>query len=168
MEIFGKYMLQETIDCDPSFETCDPSKSEVIEKPDGSDLFHLTFTVGALEVFVPVLSLIGSALLLFPDTEVGYISLLILLFPALAFFYPNLIWALLSLVYFIFGNNVFIFNWVDSTLVFVIQYLTSMLTPLIFIIGLALNLIYLFLAADTEKGIILFYLILYTLQAYAL
>ena len=131
-------------------------------------MFHLVFTVGALEVLVPYLSLFGSAVLLFPDADVGFISLIVLLIPAIAFFYPNLIWALLALVYFIFGNKVFIFNWVDSTLVFVIQYVISMLTPLIYIIGLAINLTYLFLAADTEKGIILFYLIVYTLQAYAL
>ena len=142
MEIFGKYMLQETIDCDPSFEACNSSESQVIERPNGFDLFNLTFTVGALEIFVPYLSLLLTALL-FPDTNLGWGAIALLL-PAFAFIYPNLIWALLSLVYFVFGNNIFIFNWVDSLLTFLIQYVISMLTPLIFILGLAINIAYLF------------------------
>ena len=71
MDIFRKYKLQETIDCDPSFETCDPSKNEVIERPDGSDLFYLTFIVGAFEIIVPYLSILFSATVLFPDVDVG-------------------------------------------------------------------------------------------------
>ena len=136
------YKLQETIDCDPSFETCDSSESHIIERPNGFDLFNLTFTVGALEIFVPYLSLILTTRL-FPANNLGW-DVLALLLPAFAFIYPNLIWALLSLVYFVFGNNIFIFNWVDSVLAFLIQYVISMLTPLIFILGLAINITYLF------------------------
>ena len=60
MEIFRKYRLQETIDCDPSIETCDPSDNELIERPNGKDLFNLTFTVGALEIVGPFLSALLS------------------------------------------------------------------------------------------------------------
>ena len=85
-------------------------------------------------------------------------------FPSLAFLYPNLIWALLSLVYFVFGNKIFIFNWVDSVLVFIIQYVISMLTPLIFILGLAVNFTYILTDAESnERGILSTYVILFAL-----
>ena len=157
MDILKKYRLQETIDCDPSFEACDLGDNEVIERPNGFDLFNLTFTVGALELIAPFLSLTVS-ILLFPNTQLGW-GIIVLMFPAIAFVYPNLLWALLSLIYFVFGDNIFIFNWVDSVLVFVIQYVISMLTPLLFIFFLVLDFVYLFSVPD-ELGILSIYLIL--------
>ena len=157
--------LNEAIDCDSSVESCDRASSEVVVRPSGFDLFNLTITVGVLEVLAPFFSILISVTL-FPNTQIGN-DIVAFLIPAVFFAYPNIIWALLTLVYFIFGNNIFIFNWVDTVLAFLIQYLISMLTPTTFIFGLLFN-FYLWLEDPDERGIITTFLLSYALEAFAL
>ena len=132
-------LLQESTgtDCDASLESCGAaSNGEVMERPNGFDLFHLLWSVTLLEIIGPVFT-VFPALLLNPDTYLGLENILFW-FPAILFAYANVIPLLLSLIYFIFGDNIFLFSWVDSVLVIWIQYVMSMLTPAIFLFSVGL------------------------------
>ena len=128
-------------------------------------MFNLTYTVAAFEIVGPWAVALLS-LVLFPNNDLEW-GALIFFIPTVAFLYPNLTMALLSLLYFVFGDNIFIFNWVDSVLAFLIQYVVSMLTPLIYIIGIIFQLAY-WGSEPNERGLITFNLIVFLLQAYYL
>ena len=76
--------------------------------------------------------------------------------------------ALLTILYFVFGNRIFIFNWVDSLLAFWIQYLLSILTPSIFLVSIAFQVIYFIYNPGSKRLYTATYFPLYLLQAYAL
>ena len=164
MEVLSRFKLQETIDCDPSLESCEVSYAEADERPNSLDLFNLIWTVTALELAGPYLTTFLT-LRLFPKAAIGF-SVLIFLLP-MALIYLYWLPILLSLLYFVFGNNIFIFNWVDSTLVFIIQYVMSMLTPTAFIFSIAFQLIYWYYNPD-ERGFATLNIVLNLLEAYAL
>ena len=119
----------------------------------------------ALEVFGPYATVLIS-FLFNQDTNISW-GIIIFIIPMVLFAYAYFIPLLLSLVYFIFGNNIFIFNWVDSVLVFIIQYLMSILTPTIFLISIGLQIIFWFARSD-ERGFASVFIIVYLLEAYYL
>ena len=75
------------------------------------------------------------------DEAIGWSILLYLInsyFILITYWIP----ALLTLIYFVFGNKAFIFNWVDSVLAQIIQYEISMITPFNYLISIALQVLF--------------------------
>ena len=153
------------MDCNPDIETCgnNSSLSEVEVRPSGADLFHLTFSVFGLEFISPVLITFVS-LAIFPEYAFTALNFLVS-----TYLFAQVYWVplLLSLLYFIFGDNFFLFNWVDTVLVFLIEYAISNLTPLIFLLG-AIVPVLVFLSTPEWRGLTTTYLLLYTCHAYFL
>ena len=113
----------ENQNCDQSIELCQiDNENQKMERPSSSDLYNLTWTLYLIELFGPILIALPIDLVLtniFNKQSVGE-GIVLFTAPSILFFYLYLIPALLTLLYAIFGNNAFIFNWVDSVLVFLI------------------------------------------------
>ena len=76
---------------------------------------------------------------------------------------------LLTVIYFIAKDNLFIFNWVDSVLAFLIEYAISNLTPLFFFIGMIIpTTIFITVNESQARGMTVTFLILYIMHAYFL
>ena len=157
-----KYRLQETVDCDSSIETCNSGASEVIEGTSGADLANLVFTVGALELLLPILNAYLTDAL-FPGDIVN--EFMIYVIPTLLFSWPNLTYAFQAIWWFSFGNN-YTSSDIDTELVWMIQDVMSNLTPLILIISFA-AFIEMIRAYPDSRGATAFYLIGFTLSSFA-
>ena len=86
-----------------------------------------------------------------------------------AYFFLVTYWlpALLSVLYFVFGNNIFIFKWDDSVLVFLIEYVISFMTPLLFTLGFIYPVIY-WVNIPEWRGMTSSYMVMYIVHAYFL
>ena len=138
----------------------------MLRPPNGLDLFNLTFSVTALELAGPWFTT-AFVSQLFPDVYLQY-GIFVFLYPIIFFAIFHWLPALLTALYFVFGNRIFIFNWVDSFLVFVIQYLLSILTPMIFLIEISFLVIYFIYNPGSKRLYTATWSALYLLQVYAL
>ena len=152
--------------CNPDIELCTPQ--EVIIRPKAADLFNLTFSVYGLAIISPVF-ITFIAVQLFPGVPFDGFTLILFIISTALFLYTYWIPMLLSLVYFIFKDNFFLFSWVDSVLAFLIEYVISNLTPLYFILGAIFPTIAFVVDSENEwRGLLGTFLILYALHAYFL